>query len=131
MRERSGYCSSVVLTDINSMTAMHSIKPVTRLVTKPSLRSLLAAAFLTEPGDRVIAPVGENSYSTLFSLISPALAVLRVAAEIESEPDEVLNWYRTTRIDELGHLTAAELVAMGRSETVIGFLSSIRDGQRD
>ncbi|KRE86032.1 hypothetical protein ASG75_10895 [Rhodanobacter sp. Soil772] len=105
------------------MTAMHSIKPIAR----PSLRSMLAAAYLADPSDRLIAPVGADTYSTLFSLIPVALAVLREAVEIEPDPAEVMHWYRATRIAELGHLTAAELVALGRAEAVIAFLRSIRN----
>jgi hypothetical protein len=66
----------------------------------------------------------------VFSLIPAALAVLRVAAEIEPDPADVMPWYRQTRIAELGYHTAAELVSLGRTETVIAFHSSIRDGQR-
>lgn len=99
--------------------------------TKPSLRTMLVAAYRVEPFDHLIAPVGEDRYSTIFSLIPAALAVLRVAAEIESDPADVLRWYRQTHIAELGHLTAAELVSLGRSSTVIDFLRSVRDGTRD
>ena len=99
--------------------------------TKPSLRTMLLAAYQVDPCDRVIAPVGEDSYSTMFSLIPAALAVLRVAAQIEPDPADVLRWYRQTPIAELGHLTAAELVSLGRSATVIEFLGAVRDGERD
>lgn len=109
------------------MTVMHSMKPAMRL----SLRSMLAAAYLADPADQLIAPISEDRYSTLFSLIPVALAVLRVAVEVEPDPAEVMYWYRNTRIGELGHLTAAELVALGRAEAVIDFLRAARDGQRD
>lgn len=96
-----------------------------------SLRALLVAAYHVDPSDRLIAPVNEESYSTVFSLIPAALAVLRVAAEIEPDPADVMRWYRQTRIAELGYLTAAELVSLGRTQAVIDFLSAVRDGQRD
>lgn len=99
--------------------------------TTSSLRTMLVAAYQVDPFDHLIAPVGNDSYSTIFSLIPAALAVLRVAAEIESDPADVLHWYRQTHIAELGHLTAAELVSLGRSSTVIDFLSAVRDGKRD
>lgn len=98
---------------------------------KPTLQAMLVAAYHVDPSDQLIAPVNEESYSTVFSLIPAALAVLRVAAEIEPDPVNVMRWYRQTRIAELGYLTAAELVSLGRTEAVIDFLSSIRDGQRD
>lgn len=109
------------------MGAIHSIKPPPR----PSLRSMLVAAYHADPADRLIAPVDKDSYSTMFSLIPVALAVLRVAAQIEPDPARAMHWYRHTRIAELGHMVAAELVALGRAEAVIQFLQSIRDGRRD
>ena len=63
-------------------------------------------------------------------IIPAALAVLRVAAQIEAEPEWVMDWYRRTRIAELGQFTAEQLVAMGRAPVVIAFLQSIRDGAR-
>lgn len=96
-----------------------------------SLRSLLSAAYAADPQDCLIAPVGEHGYSTIFSLIPAALAVLRVAAEIEPAPVEVLDWYRRARIAELGNLTAEQLVSLGRAEAVIVFLRSIQAGERD
>ena len=97
---------------------------------KRSLQAMLVAAYHVDPSGQLIAPVSAESYSTVFSLIPAALAVLRLAAEIEPDPADVMHWYRQTRIAELGYLTAAELVSLGRTETVIDFLSSIRDGQR-
>lgn len=41
-----------------------------------------------------------------------------------------MDWYRHTRIAELGHLIAEQLVAMGRAPVVIAFLQAIRDGAR-
>ncbi len=108
------------------MTGMSLNKPIA----KSSLRLLVVAAYAADPSDKLISPVGEHSYSTLFTLIPVALAVLRVAAEIESRPAAVTEWYRTTPIAELGHLTAEQLVALGRAEIVISFLRSIRDGTR-
>jgi hypothetical protein len=105
--------------------------PSTTRSAKPSLQAMLVAAYHVDPSDQLIAPVGAESYSTVFSLIPAALAVLRVAAEIEPDPADVMRWYRQTRIAELGYLTAVELVSLGRTQAVIDFLSSVRDGQRD
>ncbi|WP_426703052.1 hypothetical protein ACPPVV_08685 [Rhodanobacter sp. Col0626] len=97
----------------------------------PSLRSLIDAAYLADPLDQLIAPVGEWSYSTTFNLIPAALAVLREAASIEPDPPTLMAWYRQTPIAELGHLTAEQLVALSRTEVVIVFLRSVRNGARD
>jgi hypothetical protein len=96
----------------------------------PSLRSLIDAAYLADPMDQLISPVGEWSYSTLFNLIPAALAVLREAAGLEPDPSAMMIWYRQTPIAELGYLTAEQLVALGRAEMVIAFLGSVRDGTR-
>ncbi len=96
-----------------------------------SQRAMLCAAYLADPRDRLISPIGERDYSTLFGRIPVALAVLRVAAQIEPDPAAVMSWYRRTRIAELGHLTAEQLVSLGRVETVIEFLRSAHDGERD
>ena len=92
---------------------------------KAALGVLLLEAYMADPRDQLISPVGNHAYSTLFSLIPSALAVLRVAAGLEADPAEVLNWYRKVPITELGNLTAERLVSMGRAETVIEFLRSI------
>lgn len=99
-------------------------------LSKPSLWTLTLAACAADPLDPLISPVGEYSYSTLFGLIPVALAVLRVAAEVEPCPKAVVRWYRHTPIRELGNLSAEQLVALGRAEMVIAFLRSIRDGMR-
>ncbi|RUL78994.1 hypothetical protein [Dyella choica] len=57
-------------------------------------------------------------------------AVLRVAAEIEPRPDELMNWYRQVRICQLGNLTAEMLVSMGRTAEVLEFLRSISEREQ-
>jgi len=108
------------------MSVIHPIRPVPR----PVLRRLLAEAYAHDPCREPIAPFGEDRYTTLAKLVPAALAVLHVAAQIEPEPEWVLDWYRRTRIAELGQLTAEQLVAMGRAPVVVAFLQSIRDGAR-
>jgi hypothetical protein len=97
---------------------------------EPSLRSLVMAAYAVNPSGQLISPAGDLGYSAFFDLIPATFAVLRVAAEIESSPAAVMEWYRKTPIEELGQFTAEQLVALGRSEVVIAFLRSIRDGAR-
>ncbi|WP_267226186.1 hypothetical protein [Dyella silvae] len=84
--------------------------------------TLLPQAYATDPHDRIICAVGRDAYSTIFGLIPTALAVLRIAAEIEPVPCLLLDWYQNDPIDELGGYTAEQLVSMGRGEAVIGFL---------
>lgn len=109
---------------------MTEVIPVRRQAS-PSLRSLIDSAYLADPSDQLIAPVGENRYSTMFSLIPAALAVLRTAAQIEPDPHTTMDWYRRTPIAELGYLTAEQLVALGRTEALIAFLQSVLEGARD
>lgn len=97
----------------------------------PSLHALVDAAYHADPADRLIAPVGNGSYSTLFNLIPTILAVLREAAGIEPDPRAMEHWYRHVPIAELGYLTAEQLVAIGRTTAVIAFLRSVRSGTRD
>ncbi len=102
-----------------------------RSTSPPVLQSLLSAAYRVDPRDCLIAPIGEHVYSTLFSLIPVALAVLRVVAEIEPTPSELIEWYRHDFIRELGDLTAERLVALGRVQALIDFLYAVRDGRRN
>jgi hypothetical protein len=101
------------------------------LVSRPALRALLLDAYSNDPRDEPIAPLGEHGYTTLSRVIPAALAVLRVAAHIEPVPEQVIDWYRHTPIQELGLLTAEQLVEMGRAPVVIEFLQSILRDQRD
>ncbi|MEO7050039.1 MAG: hypothetical protein ABI128_00085 [Rhodanobacter sp.] len=105
------------------MPALRAHKPIA----SPSLHAMLAAAYRADPVEELICPVAGNNDSTLFGLIPAALAVLRVAAQIEPEPAEAMRWYRTIRIEHLGNLTAKKLVAAGRAEEVIHFLRAILD----
>jgi hypothetical protein len=105
------------------MPALHAHKSDAH----PSLRAMLADAYRADPLDELICAVSDTNYSTRFHLIPAAMAVLRVAAEIEPEPAEVLYWYRSTGIEQFGQLTPEKLVAMGRAEEVVSFLRAIRD----
>lgn len=96
-----------------------------------SLQSLMSQALHADPADRLICPMGKRGYTTLYGHVSGDLAVLKVAVEIEPCVDEILAWYTSVSIHELGEFTAQTLVAMGRTEAVVDFLTSIRDGGRD
>jgi hypothetical protein len=108
------------------MSVVHSIRPVPGF----ALRELLGEAYADDPRNEPIAPLGEHGYTTLGRVIPSALAVLRVAARLEADPERVMDWYRYARIAELGHLSAEQLVDMGRAPVVIAFLQSISRGER-
>jgi hypothetical protein len=112
--------------EVVRMAVTYPSRPVSPRV----LRALLRDTRVDDPRDEPIAPLGEHGYSTMVRIIPAALAVLRVAAQIEPEPESVMDWYCRTRIAELGHLTAEQLVAMGRAPVVIAFLQSVRAGAR-
>jgi hypothetical protein len=95
-----------------------------------SLQSLVSQALHCDPVDRLIRRIEARGYTTRLSHVSSDLAVLRIAAEIEPCADEILIWYTSVRIRELGDLSAQTLVAMGRTRAVVEFLISIRDGDR-
>jgi len=81
--------------------------------------------------DQLISRAGLRSCNVVFDMPPAALAVLRLAAEVEPEPMAMLEWYRHTPIAEFGELTAEKLVAMDHADRVIAFLRSISDGTRD
>ncbi|GLQ50928.1 hypothetical protein ACFFJT_14690 [Dyella flava] len=57
--------------------------------------------------------------------------VLQLAKGVEHDEARVREWYSTVKIHELDGKTAQELVQMGEADLVIGFLRSIRRGNRD
>jgi predicted benzoate:H+ symporter BenE len=95
------------------------------------LRHYLNEALMTHPSDRLLSPISNGCYTTLFGIVPDVVAVLRAAAEIESSPAEVMSWYKEVRIRELGDLTAEVLVRMQRTQEVVNFLRSVRDGERE
>ncbi|RDS84234.1 hypothetical protein DWU99_10845 [Dyella psychrodurans] len=57
--------------------------------------------------------------------------ISRLAMAIDSDLSRVEEWYESVHILELGGMTAQELVMQGSADLVIGFLRSIRCGERD
>jgi hypothetical protein len=104
--------------------------PLNLSLAKPSLRSLVMAAYAINPSGQLMSPGGDLGYGAFSNLIPVTFAVLRIAAEVESSPASVMEWYQKTPIAELGQFTAEQLVALGRADLVIAFLTSIRDGAR-
>lgn len=100
-------------------------------VSMTSLQGFLDQALGADPIDCLLCPISNGRYTTLFGIVPGVVAVLRTAAEIESSPAEVMSWYKEIRIRELGDLTAEVLVSMGRTQEVVDFLCSVRDGFRD
>ena len=109
---------------------MATLRPI-RQHSAPSLPSMLLRAYSVDPRDRVICAVAGGRFSTVAEVIPAALAVLRVAAEIEPVPGKLLHWYQHDAIAELGFLTPEQLVSLGRADTVIDFLRSILGAERD
>jgi hypothetical protein len=71
-----------------------------------------------------------EKYSNLGGAVMEVFGVLRIAQEIEPNPNVMLSWYQHTKIDELDSLTAEQLVHEGRAADVIRFLRSIQTGAR-
>ncbi|WP_232821141.1 hypothetical protein [Dyella sp. C11] len=90
-----------------------------------SAAAMLLHVYAADPHDRIICPVANDAYSTIFGIISAEMAVLRIAAEIEPTPWRLLDWYQNDCIAELGGMTAQQLVMLGRTEAIIGFLHRI------
>lgn len=63
--------------------------------------------------------------------LSATLAVLELARKIEPGVVTAMHWYRNVPITELGDLSAQQLVARGRAESVVAFLKSILRGDRE
>jgi hypothetical protein len=105
-------------------------KQTTNRRTEGSLKLLIGAACRTDSRGALMSSPGNGCRSTMFIVIPVALTVLKTAAELEPDPAKALVWYRTVQIRELDNLTAANLVQLGRAESVINFLSSIRSGLR-
>jgi hypothetical protein len=89
------------------------------------LQSLANSAVRSDLQDFIICPVGDRQFATLFGLIPDTLAVMRTAARIEPDATQLLDWYLTEKISDLGGLTADVLVNLGRAAQVIDFLNSV------
>lgn len=107
------------------------VSDATPVAQRLTLRALPPKAHLNDDGDDAPYPQGVHDCIMMSWIIPSALAVLRAAAEIEPDPERVLDWYRYTPISELGSLTAKQLVWAGCASIVIDFLQSIGCGRRD
>lgn len=57
--------------------------------------------------------------------------VSQLAAAIDGDSCRVAEWYCSVHIQELGGMTAQELVIQDNADLLIGFLRSILRGERD
>jgi transcriptional regulator with XRE-family HTH domain len=57
-----------------------------------------------------------------------ALRALSAAYEVSHDRDRSLYWFRNTPIPEFAHRTAEQLVAEGRVDAIVSYLSSIASG---
>ncbi|QRP63073.1 hypothetical protein I6J77_13225 [Rhodanobacter sp. FDAARGOS 1247] len=83
----------------------------------------MRSTFLMWPAARPRPAVqGRRTPAPAEGFMSPALAVLRMAAALEPDPLEAMAWYRSVPIAVLDGLTAAILVRQGRAYAVLAFL---------
>ena len=113
----------------------HQVSPVRSSVevTGPVMTAkdgVIAGARAAKRGACPAFSLDEGSHSAFVDVMPTTLLVLRMAREVEADPVALASWYRDTRIAELGDLTAAQLVSLGRADDVIMFLCAVRNGQR-
>ncbi len=96
-----------------------------------SARAAMSAVCEAGAGRRRDPPFDEDGHGRFLEAVPAVLRVWRAALQIEPDPIEAASWYHRTRIAELGSFTAAQLVSPGRSDEVVAFLLSVRDGERD
>lgn len=56
--------------------------------------------------------------------------ISQLALVIEADPSRIEEWYQSVRINELGGMTAKELVMRGEARRVMDFLHAICSGER-
>jgi Protein of unknown function (DUF2384) len=64
----------------------------------------------------------------LQGFLREALRALSAAYEVTHDRDRSIFWFRNSPIPEFGHRTAEQLVAAGRTEAVVKYLTSIAAG---
>jgi hypothetical protein len=84
----------------------------------------------TDATSKGLAYIRFDQRSCVATAVLEVLRVLRIAQEIEPDVNAMLFWYEHIQIDELGSLTAEQLVGEGRANEVVRFLRSIQSGSR-
>jgi len=64
----------------------------------------------------------------LQGFLREALRALSAAYEITHDRDRAIFWFRNAPIPEFGHRTAEQLVAEGKTDAVVSYLTSIAAG---
>jgi hypothetical protein len=64
----------------------------------------------------------------LQGFLREALRALSAAYEVTQDRDRAIFWFRNTPIPEFGHRTAETIVADGKTDAVIAYLTSIASG---
>jgi hypothetical protein len=64
----------------------------------------------------------------LQAYLREAMRALSAAYEVTQDRDRSIFWFRNTPIREFGHRTAERLVAEGKTEAIIRYLTSIAAG---
>jgi hypothetical protein len=64
----------------------------------------------------------------LQGFLRESLRALSAAYEITHDRDRSIFWFRNSPIPEFGHRTAEQLVAAGKTEAVVSYLTSIAAG---
>jgi transcriptional regulator with XRE-family HTH domain len=68
------------------------------------------------------------SNARLQRYLREALRALSAAFEVTHDRDRAIFWFRNSPIPEFGHRTAETLVAEGKTDAVVAYLSSIATG---
>jgi Protein of unknown function (DUF2384) len=68
------------------------------------------------------------SNAKLQRFLREALRALSAAYEITHDRNRSLFWFRNTPIPEFGHRSAEQLIAEGKADAIIAYLSSIASG---
>jgi transcriptional regulator with XRE-family HTH domain len=68
------------------------------------------------------------SNAKLQRFLRDALRALSAAYEITHDRNRSLFWFRNAPIPEFGHRTAEQLVAEGKADAIVAYLSSIASG---
>jgi hypothetical protein len=68
------------------------------------------------------------SNARLQGFLREALRALSAAYDVTHDRDRAIYWYRNSPIPEFAHQTAEQLVAAGKTEAVISYLTSIAAG---
>lgn len=93
---------------------------IARTTVLPPSRRVSVAHFGTRRKQNMLTPCGAATSE-----------ILRLASQLEGNDAHLMEWFRDVPINELGDVTARELVLRNESCHVISFLRSILEGERE